>query len=100
MIKSLLSGSAFALLATGCSPASMVRSATPEAVKGGAEGIADPQTEKNLAKAMESPEMKEAISALAKDIGGAALDVYEEEPVPLDSPLHTLARADPDRVRR
>ncbi len=69
---------AFALLAVGCSPASMVRSATPEAVKGGAEGIADPQTEKNLAKAMESPEMKEAISALAKDIGGAALDTLDE----------------------
>jgi phosphoglycerate dehydrogenase-like enzyme len=31
-------------------------------------------------------------------IGGAALDVYTEEPLPLDSPLHALHRADPSRV--
>ena len=31
-------------------------------------------------------------------IGGAALDVYAEEPLPLDSPLHALQRADPNRV--
>jgi phosphoglycerate dehydrogenase-like enzyme len=39
------------------------------------------------------------VAALQENrIGGAALDVYEEEPLPLDSPLHALARADPDRV--
>jgi hypothetical protein len=69
---------AFTLLGVGCSPASIVRSATPAAVKGGAEGIADPQTERDLAKAMESPEMKEAISALARDIGEAGLDTLDE----------------------
>jgi hypothetical protein len=69
---------ALALLSTGCSPAALVRSATPAAVKGGAEGIADPQTEANLAKAMESPEMKEAISALTRDVGSAALDTLDE----------------------
>ncbi len=47
-------------------------------MKGGAEGIADPQTEANLAKAMESPEMKQAISALVRDVGSAALDTLDE----------------------
>jgi phosphoglycerate dehydrogenase-like enzyme len=31
-------------------------------------------------------------------IGGAALDVYFDEPLSIDSPLHALHRADPNRV--
>ena len=39
------------------------------------------------------------VAALERnEIGGAALDVYAEEPLPLDSPLHALQRADPSRV--
>ena len=39
------------------------------------------------------------IAALESNaIGGAALDVYFDEPLPIDSPLHALQRADPSRV--
>ncbi len=31
-------------------------------------------------------------------IGGAALEVFFDEPLPLDSPLHALHAADPDRI--
>lgn len=39
------------------------------------------------------------ISALQSGtIGGAALEVFFEEPLPLDSPLRALHKADPDRI--
>jgi len=39
------------------------------------------------------------IAALESNaIGGVALDVFAEEPLPIDSPLHAMQKADPSRV--